>query len=259
MKLLLTLAFLLGNIGFSQTSHSVWLGITNTSDDLFGDSSDGTLFYFLNHKLANTHRLQARFSMGINFDESEAKLGDVRLRHRYNFLKDKEWSIDSDFRLYLGLSENSQDNKGFVPLIQYTPSASYTVKPEKDFSISFIYKPMYGYHFNDRENFPDPKQPGFVINAVDHVLDNQFIAAFTYQKLSLELYFNFKMQWDSASRRVDDTFASFQDLYYNFNKTFTLMIGHSSGATIYDEKGIRQPLSFATKADQFYVFGIVNF
>ncbi len=259
----LMFCFLISISGYTQVSHSVWLGLTQKSNDILGDSSNGSLTYYLGWNLQNTHNLQARLGASLNFDDAdESSLSDARLRHRFNFYKNDLWNVRSELRVYLPFSEGSQDNKEFIPRIDYSPIFGYTPKiRNSDLSATFVFKPMYTRNFNKANTvLVEPDNPlSKIQNTIDQALSNQFWVELSYLKFYLEIYFSFQMQWDSTGRRVDDNFATYQDLYYNFNKTFTLMIGHSNGSNLYDERGERQPLTFASRDDSFYLYGIVNF
>lgn len=248
--------------GYTQVSHSVWLGMTQKSNDILGDSSGGSLNYYLNWKLQNSHTLQARVGTTIDFDESNTSLSDARLRHRFDFYKNDFWGVQSELRLYLPFSENSQDNKGFIPRIDYSTTFSYTPKiRDTDLKAAFYFKPMYTHHFNDTDTVKiKPDDPFSQIkNTIDSTLSNQFIIGLDYRKFYLELYFSYNMKWDSTGRRVDDNFATAQELYFTINDTFQLMLGHFNGSTLFNEQGQRQALSFDSDQDEFYFNGIVNF
>ncbi len=267
MKSFIALIFFvitISSTGYSKVSHSVWLGLTQTSNDILGDSSGGSLTYYLGWNLPDsTHAFQARLGAGLNFDDlDESSLSDARLRHRFNFFKNDLWNIRSELRVYLPFSEGSQDNKEFIPRIDYAPIFGYSpVIRNSDLKATFVFKPMYTRNFNKTNNVPvEPDNPfSQLLNTVDSALSNQAWVELTYLKFYLEIYFSYQMQWDSTGRRVDDNLATYQDLYYNINDTFTVMLGHSNGSNLYDERGERQPLSFASKDDSFYLYGIVNF
>lgn len=258
----LLFCFMISITGYTQVSHSFWLGLTQAGSDILGDSSGGSMNYYLDWKLKNSHTLQARVGADINFDESNSKLHDARLRHRFDFYSNDIWKVQSELRVYLPFSEGSQDNKGIIPRVDYSVTFSSAPKfKETDFSAVFYFKPMYTRNFNDTDFIAiKPDDPlSQIKNTINGILSNQFIVALNYSKFYLELYFSYNTKWDSVGRRVDDEFATAQDLYFTINDTFQLMVGHFNGSSLYNEQGQRQTLSFDSDQDIFYVNGIINF
>ncbi len=265
MRLILFLSLFMMDFAYSKVSNMVLFSISNARNDLLSDASNGGVNYYFNYDHKNGHRFQARSGINLNFDTSEASLTDARLRHRYTFYSKKAnkdgWIVGSDSRVYLAFSQNSQDTKEFIPLIQLAPHFTYSFTIENDLTIGLAYKPMYSRTFNTVDRVPaDPQDPnnGLVINTIDQSIDHGFIFTLSYLKIYFEAYFDFKMQWDSQSRRVDDQFNTYQELYYAINNQFSIGLGHQSGAFIYDKRGSNQTFKFA-EGDSFYLMGIINF
>lgn len=268
MKLLILIPLLFTQACFADVfSSQVWLEHFISRPD--GGSNQGTSFVetYFNFKLPQTHKLELKFEVAYSHENKEADLRDPRVTHRVNLYKNKMINLNSDTRVFLGLSENSKDSTAIISRVTWAPDLTIHASRNKQASLSFTYKPYVTKYFNNEDiNLSKTKvnpQTGSseLVPNIDVDIYNLFWASLTLNKA-----FNFSsgiaylMQWNTLGDRVDDSFEFIQEFNYIANPNLTLVVGHSNSGALYEKDGQRNSIDFANgDSETIYFKTIISF